>query len=375
MTTVLTGTTISNGLGWSPSRRQLLLHRQPDPPGRRLRLRPGDGRAREPAALRRRRGRRAPFPTAWPSTPRAASGSRCTAAGASIATRPTASSSPRSDCPSPRSRAAASAAHDLRDLYVTTRREGLSDGERAAQPLAGAAAAPGRRRGRSAHGRVRRLSARRRGTTMRLEGKAALVTGSSSGIGEAIALRFAREGADVAVHYHREEDEARAVAAQIEQMGRKSVVLGANVGVAAEAEKLVRDAHAALGRLDILVNNAGRRDPRAVRRRQRAALRPRPRREPQGRVLRRPDGGQAHDRRRHGRPHRQRLVHPRGHRLPRLRDLHGVQGRHAHAHAHDLPGAGAARHHRQRHRPRGDRDARSTSARWATASCCTRCRR
>ena len=92
---------------------------------------------------------------------------------------------------------------------------------------------------------------------MRLEGKAALVTGSSSGIGEAIALRFAREGADVVVHYHHGGDSARQVAAQIEQMGRRTAAFGANVGVAAEAEGLVRKAVEALGRLDILVNNAG----------------------------------------------------------------------------------------------------------------------
>ena len=91
---------------------------------------------------------------------------------------------------------------------------------------------------------------------MRLEGKRALVTGSSSGIGEAIALRFGREGADVAVHYHHGGDEARRVADEIAKLGRKSIALGANVGVAAEARSSF-DAHAALGGLDILVNNAG----------------------------------------------------------------------------------------------------------------------
>ncbi len=92
---------------------------------------------------------------------------------------------------------------------------------------------------------------------MRLTGKTALVTGSSSGIGRAIALRFAREGADVAVHYNREADEARAAAAEIEALGRRAVALGANVGDVKEAQGLVAGAVEALGHLDILVNNAG----------------------------------------------------------------------------------------------------------------------
>jgi len=92
---------------------------------------------------------------------------------------------------------------------------------------------------------------------MRLTGKTALVTGSSSGIGKAIALRFAREGADVAVHYHREEAEARAAVAEIEELGRRGVALGADVGDVAEARGLVAGAIEALGRLDILVSNAG----------------------------------------------------------------------------------------------------------------------
>jgi glucose 1-dehydrogenase len=91
---------------------------------------------------------------------------------------------------------------------------------------------------------------------VRLDGKAALVTGGSSGIGKAIALRLGREGADVAVNYHSGGERGREVAAGIERMGRRAVALGADVGVKAEAEGLVHDAREALGRLDILVNNA-----------------------------------------------------------------------------------------------------------------------
>ena len=140
---------------------KLLLHRQPDLPRRRLRLRPGDWHAREPAAVRRRRGRgRRPR---RPDRRRRGLrlGSACTEAGASTATRPTASSSLRCDCPWPRSRAAASAETELRDLYVTTRRDGLSDAEVAEQPLSGRAAVPGCRRGRPSDRHVCRMSAER----------------------------------------------------------------------------------------------------------------------------------------------------------------------------------------------------------------------
>jgi glucose 1-dehydrogenase len=92
---------------------------------------------------------------------------------------------------------------------------------------------------------------------MRLKGKAALVTGSSRGIGRAIALRLAREGADVVVHYHGGAEPARAVAADIERLGRRAPVLQADVGDVAEVRRLVAEGAAALGRLDVLVNNAG----------------------------------------------------------------------------------------------------------------------
>ena len=90
-----------------------------------------------------------------------------------------------------------------------------------------------------------------------LEGKVALVTGGSRGIGRAIALELARRGADVAVNYAHNAEAAQQVVAEIEALGRRAVALPADVGDFAQAAALVAAVLDALGRLDILVNNAG----------------------------------------------------------------------------------------------------------------------
>ena len=91
----------------------------------------------------------------------------------------------------------------------------------------------------------------------RLSGKRALVTGASRGIGRAVALRLAAEGASVALNYRAGREEAEAVAAEVAASGGSAAVLQGDVSVAAEADALVGAAEAALGGLDILVNNAG----------------------------------------------------------------------------------------------------------------------
>lgn len=91
----------------------------------------------------------------------------------------------------------------------------------------------------------------------RLNGKAALVTGGSRGIGAAIALRLAQDGADVALTYTSSPDKAQAVVAQIEAMGRRAVAIKADMAVAEAVRAAIRSAHERFGRLDILVNNAG----------------------------------------------------------------------------------------------------------------------
>ena len=94
--------------------------------------------------------------------------------------------------------------------------------------------------------------------TGRLEGRRALITGGSSGLGAAVAIAFAREGADVAINYlPADEANAQWVKGVIEDAGRKAVLLPADLTDRSACEALPGDAVDALGGIDILVNNAG----------------------------------------------------------------------------------------------------------------------
>jgi glucose 1-dehydrogenase len=92
---------------------------------------------------------------------------------------------------------------------------------------------------------------------MRLAGKRALVTGSGRGIGRAIAIRFAREGADVVINDLDIQGEARQTLAEVESAGRRGVLIQADLSRTDEARRLIDRAVQQLGPLDILVNNAG----------------------------------------------------------------------------------------------------------------------
>jgi len=92
---------------------------------------------------------------------------------------------------------------------------------------------------------------------MRLQDKTALVTGSSRGVGKAVALAFAKEGANVIVNYTSNEKAANEVVDTIESMGRKAIAVRADVAIKEQAAQLVQASIDTFGRLDILVNNAG----------------------------------------------------------------------------------------------------------------------
>lgn len=91
---------------------------------------------------------------------------------------------------------------------------------------------------------------------MELEGRVALVTGGAHRVGRALSIALAREGADVAIHYHTSAREAEATAEEVTRLGRRAILLPADLGVASAAEAVPGRVVDGLGRLDVLVNSA-----------------------------------------------------------------------------------------------------------------------
>lgn len=95
----------------------------------------------------------------------------------------------------------------------------------------------------------------------KLEGKVALVTGGDSGIGRAVCAAFAKEGADVAIAYLSEDDDAKHSAGLVEAEGRRAITLRFDVQQEDEARRIVRETVEQLGKIDVLVNHAGTQTP------------------------------------------------------------------------------------------------------------------
>ncbi|MEI2784360.1 MAG: SDR family oxidoreductase [Candidatus Nanopelagicales bacterium] len=94
-----------------------------------------------------------------------------------------------------------------------------------------------------------------------LEGKTALVTGGDSGIGRAVCVAFAKEGADVAISYLSEDDDARKTAALVEAAGRRALLLPGDISEQAQRTEIVSRSVEEFGQIDVLVNNAAFQNP------------------------------------------------------------------------------------------------------------------
>ncbi|HBI92351.1 MAG: 3-oxoacyl-[acyl-carrier-protein] reductase [Terrisporobacter othiniensis] len=90
-----------------------------------------------------------------------------------------------------------------------------------------------------------------------LQGKCAVITGASRGIGREIAIKYAKEGANIVLNYRNSETEALQLKEELDKLGSDTLIVKANVSNFEEAEKLIKEAKEVFGRVDILVNNAG----------------------------------------------------------------------------------------------------------------------
>lgn len=95
----------------------------------------------------------------------------------------------------------------------------------------------------------------------KLMGKAAIITGGDSGIGRAVAVLFAKEGADVVISYLNEHSDAEETKRQVEQEGRKCILIPGDIGVESFCQDLIKKTVESLGKLDILINNAAEQHP------------------------------------------------------------------------------------------------------------------
>ncbi|RST75209.1 glucose 1-dehydrogenase [Siminovitchia acidinfaciens] len=96
----------------------------------------------------------------------------------------------------------------------------------------------------------------------KLDGKTAIITGGDSGIGKAVAIYFAKEGADVAISYLEEDEDAKGTKNLIEQEGRKCLLIRGDIGDETHCQQITKQVIDEFGKIDILVNNAGEQHPK-----------------------------------------------------------------------------------------------------------------
>ena len=95
----------------------------------------------------------------------------------------------------------------------------------------------------------------------KLQNKVALITGGDSGIGRAVAVHFAREGADIAIIYYKEEDDAQITRQLVEEKGKKAILIQADIKDESDCRSAIEQVLKELGHIDIIVNNAGTQHP------------------------------------------------------------------------------------------------------------------